>query len=125
MVCVLLLLLSSTAAAKPRPKPAAAKAAKAPRAAKASPAKRVDTATAKQLGEAYRAYDRNDLAAAKKQLAKIDDGKVIALDYVLWLRGMVALRGGEIPAARTAFEKLAKVNPSSFAKQVPWRSNPN
>jgi soluble lytic murein transglycosylase len=110
LVCVLLLALSSLAEAKPKPK------ATAP-----AKVKEVDAATAKHLGAAYRAYDDNDLAAAKKQLAKIDDAKVIALDYVLWLRGMVALRSGDIPAAKTAFEKLAKVTPSSFAAQVPWR----
>jgi soluble lytic murein transglycosylase len=117
LVCALLLLLVATAEAKPTPraKPAAA------RATAATPGKRVDVPTAKQLGEAYRAYDRNDLAAARKHLAKIDDGKVVALDYVLWLRGMVALRGGEIAAATAAFVKLAKVTPSSFAAQVPWR----
>ncbi|HEY5943976.1 MAG TPA: transglycosylase SLT domain-containing protein [Kofleriaceae bacterium] len=118
LVCVLLLLLSSTAEAKPKPKPSAGKAAKA---AAKRPAKSVDAATAKQLGAAYRAYDDNDLAAAKKQLAKIDDDKVVALDYVLWLRGMVALRSGDAAAAKTAFDKLATVTPSSFAAQVPWR----
>jgi soluble lytic murein transglycosylase len=109
LVCVLLLVLSSTAEAKPKPKPVPAKV------------KPVDAATAKHIGAAYRAYDDNDLQAAKKQLAKIDDAKVVALDYVLWLRGMVALRSGEAAAAKTAFEKLAKVTPSSFASQVPWR----
>jgi soluble lytic murein transglycosylase len=113
LVCVLLLLLSTTAVAKPKPKP---KAAAAP-----AQVKQVDAATAKHLGAAYRAYDDNDLAAAKKQLAKIDDSRVIALDYVLWLRGMVALRSGDSAAAKRAFEKLAKVTPSSFAAQVPWR----
>jgi soluble lytic murein transglycosylase len=109
LVSLLTLLLLSTAEAKP-------KAAKAP-----VSTKRVDATTAKQLGEAYRAYDRNDLAAAKKHLAKIDDKKAVSLDYVLWLRGMVALRAGEVGAATVAFEKLAKVTPSSFAAQVPWR----
>ncbi len=113
-VGVLLLVLSQTAEARPRAK------------AKAKPAvsakvRTVDAATAKHLGAAYHAYDDNDLAAAQKHLAKIDDAKVIALDYVLWLRGMVALRSGEIPAAKKAFEKLAKVTPSSFASVVPWR----
>ncbi|HEX5060950.1 MAG TPA: tetratricopeptide repeat protein, partial [Kofleriaceae bacterium] len=122
LVCVLLLVLSSTAEAqskaKPKAKPAAAKSAKQ---ATKQVAKQVDAATAKQLGAAYRAYDDNDLAGAKKHLAKIDDGKVIALDYLLWLRGMVALRSGDAAAAKTAFEKLAKVSPSSFGAQVPWR----
>jgi len=112
------MMMASTAEAQPKPKQAKAKPA-----AKLAPAKpkQLDVATAKQLGAAYRAYDDNDLDGAKKHLAKIDDTKVIALDYVLWLRGMVALRSGDAAAAQTAFEALAKVTPSSFAAQVPWR----
>src|SRR5262245_49628147 len=111
LVCALLLVFAATAEARPTPK------------AKPVPtvARHVDTATAKQLGEAYRAYDRNDLAAAQRHLAKIDDKKVIALDYLLWLRGMVALRTGDAASAKQAFERLAKLTPSSFAAQVPWR----
>lgn len=114
-----------------KPKPATTKASRpakakgktkpAPRPAPAKASKRFDRATAKLLGEAYRAYDDNDLDTAKKRLGKIDDKKVVALDYVLWLRGMVALRAGEHAAAQAAFERLAKVKPSSFAAQVPWR----
>ena len=118
LAIVLLLLFVSSAEAKPAPK----KSAPAPRkSAPAAPARKVDTATARHLGAAYRAYDNNDLAAAKQHLAKVDDKKVIALDYALWLRGMVALRGGEYASAKTQFERLAKVKPSSFAAQVPWR----
>jgi soluble lytic murein transglycosylase len=111
-----LLLLSSTAVAQPKakqPAPKAKPAAKTP--------KQVDAATAKALGAAYRAYDDNDLAGAAKQLAQLDDTKVIALDYALWLRGQVALRSGDAAAAKKAFETLAKVTPSSFSAQVPWR----
>lgn len=115
LVCALLLVFATSADArprhKPRPKPVAVKRT----------TQRVDVATAKQLGEAYRAYDHNDLAAAKKHLAKIDDRKVIAQDYVLWLRGMVALRSGDIAVAQRAFEKLGALKSSSFAAQVPWR----
>ncbi len=117
LVCALLLAFVASADArprhktKPRPKHAAIQRT----------TQRVDVATAKQLGEAYRAYDHNDLAAAAKHLAKIDDRKVIAQDYVLWLRGMVALRSGEIATAERAFARLAKVKTSSFAAQVPWR----
>jgi soluble lytic murein transglycosylase len=116
LVCALVIVLVGTADAKPKAK---AKPAKAQKAAKST--KRVDAQTAKLLGEAYRAYDDSDLAAAKKHLAKLDDDKVVALDYALWLRGMVALRSGEHATAQTAFEKLAKVTPSSFSAQVPWR----
>src|SRR5690349_13973067 len=68
-VCVLLLVLSQTAEAKPKPK------AKAKPAAAAAKVRTVDAATAKHLGAAYHAYDDNDLAAAQKHLAKIDDAK--------------------------------------------------
>jgi soluble lytic murein transglycosylase len=73
------------------------------------------------LGDAFRAYDKSDFAAAKKLLAKIDDKKVVSLDYALWLRGMVALRTGEHAAARKAFEALAKEKGSKYASEVPWR----
>lgn len=125
-VCALLVGLVGlvgTAEARPRPKARpAAKATKRPAPKPApAPVKRLDVATAKRLGEAFRAYDQNDLATAKKLLAKIDDNKVIALDYVLWLRGMVALRTGDTARATAAFQKLATLETSKFAPEVPWR----
>src|SRR5690606_13372656 len=83
LMCALLValtVLGGTAEARPKSR-TRAKAAAA-KVAKPATAKRVDVATAKQLGAAYRAYDDNELAAAKKHLAKIDDKKVVALDYV-------------------------------------------
>ncbi len=124
-MCALLVALTvfgGTAEARPKARARAkAAAAKAVKVAKPATAKRVDLATAKHLGAAYRAYDDNELAAAKKHLAKIDDKKVVALDYVLWLRGMVALRLGDAAAATSAFEKLGAIKDSRFAAQVPWR----
>jgi soluble lytic murein transglycosylase len=81
----------------------------------------VDRATATTLGDAFRAYDKSDFATAKKHLAKLDDKKVVSLDYALWLRGMVALRTGDHAAAKKAFEALAKQKGSKYASEVPWR----
>ena len=74
-----------------------------------------------RLGEAFRAYDRGDLAAATKLASGLDDADYANRDYVLWLRGMVALRSGEVPAATKAFEQLGKVKGSRFAREVAWR----
>jgi len=83
-----------------------------------------DDDSARTLGAAFAAYDRGDLAAAASSLAALDDGKLVARDYALWLRGMVALRGGDPTAAQAIFGKLGKLassNGSRFAAQVPWR----
>lgn len=113
----MLVLVGTTAEAKPRPKAKTpAKTAKAPKAART-----IDTAAAKRLGDAYAAYDKNDLAEAKKQLAKLDDTKLVNTDYALWIRGMVALRSGEPAVAKTAFEKLGRIGNSRFARLAPWR----
>ena len=61
------------------------------------------------LGEAYRAYDANDLAHAAAALARLDDSALVNRDYALWLRGMVALRAGDPDAAAKQFKKLAKL----------------
>lgn len=83
------------------------------------------------LGEAYRAYDAGDLAAARDKLAKLDangdDQRLAIRDYALWLRGMVALRSGEPARAEAWFQKLARLTTtatptrSPFAREVPWR----
>jgi soluble lytic murein transglycosylase len=85
-------------------------------------AARVASATpAGDLGEAYRAYDDGNLARAKQLVARIDEGAIANRDYLWWLRGMVALRTADPAAAQTAFDKLAKVSGSRFAREVPWR----
>ena len=61
----------------------------------------------KRMGEAFRAYDRGDLVAAKKLAGELDD-KVATRDYVLWIRGMVALRTGDIPAAQNSGIRLRR-----------------
>ncbi len=73
------------------------------------------------LGDAFRAYDRNDLPTAHLLLGKLDDSALVNRDYAAWLRGMVALREGDAETARTAFRKLGKLGGSRYAAQVPWR----
>ena len=75
----------------------------------------------RELGRAFEAYHQGDLATAQAKLAKLDDTKIVNRDYLLWLRGMVALRTGDPAAARTAFERLGKLTGSRFAGEVPWR----
>jgi soluble lytic murein transglycosylase len=86
--------------------------------ASAKPNIKADDTDVRQLGEAFRAYDRGELADASKLLAKL--GPVANADYAAWLRGMVALRGGDADAAQKAFEQLAKLH-SRFSGQVGWR----
>jgi soluble lytic murein transglycosylase len=73
------------------------------------------------LGEAFRAYDRNDLAAARAALAPLADrrAEVRNRDYLAWLRGMVALRSDDPATAERAFRQVGAG--SRFAAQVPWR----
>lgn len=74
------------------------------------------------LGAAYRAYDAGDLVQARAELARLPASAKIAIgDYALWLRGMLALRGGDPARAETAFRELGKLTTSPFARQVPWR----
>jgi soluble lytic murein transglycosylase len=70
------------------------------------------------LGAAYRAYDAGDLATARAKLAGLE--VPVLDDHVLWLRGMVALRGGEPARAEPAFRKLARGS-SPFARAAAWR----
>jgi len=76
---------------------------------------------AEQLGRAYEAYDRGDLDGAAAVLAKLDDKKLVNRDYVLFLRGQVALLRGDGALARTSFTALAKMKGSRFAGLAPWR----
>lgn len=76
-----------------------------------------------RLGEAFHAYDANDLDGAAVALGSLEasGASVASRDYVLWLRGMVALRSGDAAAAGAAFDKLAKLGGSRFSREVPWR----
>ena len=80
-----------------------------------------DPAAVKALGEAFRAYDAGDLERARKLVSGIADESVVDRDYLVWLRGMVALRTGETASAQKAFEALGKLHGSRFAREVPWR----
>jgi soluble lytic murein transglycosylase len=80
----------------------------------------VDAGAVKRLGDAFRAYDAGDLAAAKALADKLSD-TLANRDYAEWLRGMIALRLNDPAAARTAFGKLAKIGGSRFAPQIAWR----
>jgi soluble lytic murein transglycosylase len=80
-----------------------------------------DDASAKLLGDAYRAYDAGDLAAARAALASLDDGKLENRDYALWLRGQVALASGDPRGATVAFTALGKQRGSRWAVKAPWR----
>ena len=80
---------------------------------------------AAELGEAFRAYDRNDVAAAKRIVSQLADDAVVNRDYLAWLRGMIALRTGELDVAQRAFEALAKQRGSRLAREAPWRCPAN
>ena len=81
----------------------------------------LDVGNAERLGAAFRAYDADDLPRAAKLLAEVKDDELVAKDYALWLRGMVALRTGHPADAKPSFEALGKLGGSPFAPQVPWR----
>ncbi|HET9623448.1 MAG TPA: transglycosylase SLT domain-containing protein [Kofleriaceae bacterium] len=87
---------------------------------RAAPAPR---AALRELGEAYHAYDAGDLAAADAALGhlKLGPGVTVVRDYVLWLRGMIALRTGAPARAEAQFRQLAQVSGSPFAREVTWR----
>ena len=81
----------------------------------------LDPVAAKALGDAFRAYDAGDLDRARKLVSGIADDSVANKDYLLWLRGMVALRTDDVGPAARAFEALGKLHGSRFAREVPWR----
>jgi hypothetical protein len=74
-----------------------------------------------RIGNAFRAYEKHDLAEAKKQLAGLRVERVANRDYLYWIRGMVALRSGEYERARDAFERLAGIKESRFQREAAWR----
>ena len=74
----------------------------------------------RRLGDAFRAYERGDLAAAKATLAGLEVDDLANRDYAFWLRGAVALKLGDHGGARRAFEALGKLD-GKFKREVPWR----
>lgn len=81
----------------------------------------LDAAAAKRLGEAFRAYDRNDLAAARTLVESLDESALANRDYLAWLSGMIALRSGDLDTAERSFKKLGTLGGSRYAQQAPWR----
>jgi soluble lytic murein transglycosylase len=73
------------------------------------------------LRDAFAAYRKGELHAAATAVRKLDKLDLANRDYVLWLRGMIALRDGDHDDARRAFEQLGKLAGSRFAAEVPWR----
>ncbi len=94
---------------------------KTPRTALPDRAPALDPVAAKRLGDAFRAYERGDLAAADTLLAGVKLGSLANRDYAHWLRGMIALRTGKHDSARTAFEALDSSEGSKFRREAPWR----
>lgn len=73
------------------------------------------------LGKAYRAYDAGSLDEAAAALAALDESKLENRDYVAWLRGQLALVGGDGEAAARHFTALRQTPDSRYAAAVPWR----
>lgn len=73
------------------------------------------------LGKAYRAYDAGALDDAAAALAALDDSKLENRDYASWLRGQLALVGGDGEAAARHFAALRQHPDSRYAAAVPWR----
>lgn len=83
---------------------------------------RADGTAAERLGQAYRAYEANDLAGAAERIRGVDPDELAPVsDYVRWLGGMVALRTGDPAAAKAHFEAVARKSGSPFAREIPWR----
>lgn len=82
---------------------------------------RADDATAR-LGQAFAAYDRGDLPAARGALDGLDGATLANPDYLLWVRGQVALAEGRAAEAATDFAALAAMSESRFARAAAWRA---
>ena len=86
--------------------------------AKAAPG--TDTPAAR-LGAAFAAHEAGDLEAARRALDGLGPGQLANPDYLRWVRGQVALLGGDPGAALADFEALAAVASSRFQGAAPWR----
>jgi DnaJ-domain-containing protein 1 len=87
----------------------------------AAPA-RADDAAATRLGQAFTAYDRGDLAAATAALDGLAPEALANPDYLLWLRGQVALADDRPADAARDFAALTAIAGSRFATAAAWRS---
>ena len=86
----------------------------------AAPA-RADDAAATRLGQAFAAYDRGDLAAATAALDGLAPEALANPDYLLWLRGQVALADDRPADAARDFAALTAIAGSRFATAAAWR----
>jgi soluble lytic murein transglycosylase len=84
-------------------------------------ARRAAPPPAERLGKAYAAYERGDLAEAAKQLRGLRSDQLVNPDYLLWIRGQIALVEGRPADAAADFRALAKVKGTRFAVDAAWR----
>lgn len=83
---------------------------------------RADDAAAQQLGRAFAAYEAGDLAAARAALDGLDRAALANPDYLLWVRGQLALLDGRPADAGRDFTALAAMKDSRFARAAAWRA---
>jgi predicted Zn-dependent protease len=85
-------------------------------------AARADDDAARQLGQAFAAYDAGDLAGARAALTGLTADRLANPDYLVWLRGQVALLDGHPADAARDFAALAATPDSRFARAAAWRA---
>ncbi len=84
-------------------------------------ARRAPVAPAQRLGQAYAAYERGALDEAARHLRGLRADQLANPDYLLWIRGQVALLDGRPAEAATDFRALARLTSSRFAAEAAWR----
>lgn len=87
----------------------------------AAEAKRRAATPAERLGQAFAAYERGALDDAARHLRGLRPDQLVNPDYLLWVRGQVALLDGRTADAAADFRALGKLKGSRFAADVPWR----
>jgi tetratricopeptide (TPR) repeat protein len=85
-------------------------------------AARADDDAARQLGRAFAAYDAGDLAGARAALTGLTPDRLANPDYLLWLRGQIALLDGQPADAAVDFAALMATPDSRFARAAAWRA---
>ena len=84
-------------------------------------ARRAAPSPAVRLGKAYAAYERGALDEAALDLRGLRPDQLVNPDYLLWLRGQVALLDGRPADAAADFRALAKIKGTRFAAAAAWR----
>lgn len=125
VVAAALVAITATAEARPR-KPAPTRptrptARRPPAAPTPPPVRPGNPADARRLGRAYEAYQAGDLDGARQLLRGLGPDQLANPDYLLWVRGQVALQAGRPADARPDFTALAKLTTSRLAAAAPWR----